>query len=655
VTGICGIRHLDGAPAAASDCARMQRALAIYGKDRKGQWDGGDVAFGIGLARLLPEDSHDRQPLSGGNGRFHLVADVRLDNRPELGAMLGLSPEQARRMADSDFVLMAWERWQQACLDKLVGDFAVAVWDAAERRLTLARDPFGQRPLFYHRTSDRIAFASMAKGLHALPDIPLAPDLATLRNHLALVPMRGRGSYFADIHRVEPGGLAVVHADGRVETSTWYELPLGRRLRLSDEEAIEAFRDSFERAVADRLRSTGGIASQLSGGLDSTAVTATAARLLGERGAALTAYTHVPLPDAALDQPERRFADEWAHAARLAAEQPNITHVRVDAADRRIGDSLDATFYYSEFPPYNLCNEVWIDEIERLCAATNAKVLLTGQMGNATISQDGLPYLPELWRGGRLIAWAREANALRRQGLRVRHLLNLTLTPLLPPALADGLTRARGRRLRQFSDYSALRPDVLASDEFGQHLRKYGLDPTLRPFASRRDAAAFVLQLVDFAATRKGALAASGVDTRDPTADRRLVELTLSLPSGMFLRQGQTKWIYHQAFADRVPPEIRHERARGYQGADWLARLRDQGDLVRAEAAQSLESPGAQALLDTPSLKRLLAAPAPEALDSVSRDKYRLKLLRSISAAHFIRKAQGYNPPPPEDVAAQER
>src|SRR5262249_2111855 len=149
---------------------------ALYGPHDAAQWADGGVALGRRLMRVLPEDKFDRQPLIGGDGRYVLVADVRLDNRDELTQALRISPSQARTLCDAAILLAAIERWDESCLERLVGDYAFALWDRARRRMLLARDPLGQRPMHYHRGHGFFAFASMPKGLHALPEVPYAPD-----------------------------------------------------------------------------------------------------------------------------------------------------------------------------------------------------------------------------------------------------------------------------------------------------------------------------------------------------------------------------------------------------------------------------------------------------------------------------------------------
>src|SRR5271166_1381672 len=204
MTALAGLWRFDGRPDAAEGCARMLASQQLYGPDALGQWSDADVALGRRLMRILPEDKFDRQPLVGGNGRFVLVADLRLDNRDELSKALQIPAERARSLCDAAILLAAIERWEESCLERLLGDYAFTLWDTLHRRLWLARDPVGQRPLHYHRGNAFFAFASMPKGLHALPEVPYAPDEEHIAEFVVLLPAAKGRSFFRDIERVEP-------------------------------------------------------------------------------------------------------------------------------------------------------------------------------------------------------------------------------------------------------------------------------------------------------------------------------------------------------------------------------------------------------------------------------------------------------------------
>src|SRR5215467_7065123 len=309
MTALAGLWRFDGKPDAAENCARMLAVQKLYGPDHGGQWSDYSVALGRRLMRVLPEDVFDRQPLVGGEGRYVLVADVRLDNRDELAEALRISAPQARTLCDAAILLAAIEQWDESCLERLVGDYAFAVWDTARRRILLARDPLGQRPLHYHRGNRFFAFASMPKGLHALPDVPYAPNKERVAEFLMLMPETGRQSFFVGVERVEPGHLVTISADGFAARRHWQ--PIRSRIEFPrPENYAEALREVLDRAVSCRLRGSGDIGAYLSGGFDSGAVAATAARLLATSDRRVIAFTGVPREDYKASDLDEGIVDE---------------------------------------------------------------------------------------------------------------------------------------------------------------------------------------------------------------------------------------------------------------------------------------------------------------------------------------------------------
>src|SRR5689334_8843307 len=152
----------------------MARAQEVFGPDAIEVRSAASSAFARNLYRLLPEDDHDRQPLLDSRGRILFVADVRLDNRSEIASALALDET---RLCDAELLFAAWLKWTDAALDRIRGDYAFAIWDEAERALTLVRGPLSSQPIFYQEAGNFIAFASTPGALHALPGIARAPDL----------------------------------------------------------------------------------------------------------------------------------------------------------------------------------------------------------------------------------------------------------------------------------------------------------------------------------------------------------------------------------------------------------------------------------------------------------------------------------------------
>ena len=485
MTALAGYWHFDWRSDAGEKCARMLAAQSIYGSDDDGrQWEGGSVALGRRLFHLLPEDDFDRGPSISADGRYVIAADVRLDNRADLIAALALHRSEARQLCDAAIALAAWRKWQAEALDRLVGDFAFALWDDAERRLWLARDFLGQRPLHYHAADRFVAFASMPKGLHALAEIPYAPDEERIAEFLVLLPDHGARTFFQGIERVEPGHFVSITAAG--VTCRRYWNPERRTIRLAGSGAYaEAARHHLDEAVAARLRrSRGGLGTHLSAGLDSAGVTATAARLLRPCGEALAAFTSVPRQGFDGPVPSGRLGDEGPLAAETAALHPNVEHVQIRSERRSPVADLDRYFFLYEAPMLNLCNGVWFNAINRAAQKRGIAVMLTAQMGNMSISYDGQQLLSELVRQGRWLTWFEAGHALTRgRHMRWRGVLKQSFGPWLPDAVWALLQRITGNRPLAIGDYSAISLERLAALDLDKRARERGLDFSYRPRA----------------------------------------------------------------------------------------------------------------------------------------------------------------------------
>jgi asparagine synthase (glutamine-hydrolysing) len=644
MTALAGLWRFDGRPDAADGCKRMLVAQEMYGPHAGAQWSNGDVALGRRLMRMLPEDVFDRQPLIGGEGRYVLVADIRLDNRDELTEALQIQTAQARTLCDAAILLAAIERWDESCIERLIGDYAFALWDTTRRRLLLARDPLGQRPLHYHRGDKVIAFASMPKGLHALPEISYAPDEEKITEFLALIPETGPRSFFLGVERVEPGHVVAVTANGISKRRHWQPSRRQITLRRPDDYS-EALRALLDQAVLCRLRGAEDVGVYLSGGLDSGAVAATAARLLAPSGRRVFAFTGVPREGYDGPTPRNRIINEAPNAAATAALYPNIEHVLIRNEGRSPLDDLDRNFLLFDRPLLSICGTGWSTSFGNAMRERKLKVTLGGDLGNMGLSYNGLELLPELFRSGRWLHLWREARALVSPGrMRWRGVLANTFGPWCPPALWVWLNKVVNGYSLEVSDYAAIHPRRFAEFDLQARARARNLDLVYRPWKDSFAMRLWALQRVDPGNYRKGGLAGWQLDHRDPTADVRLLEFCLAVPTEQFLSDGMQRALARRALADRLPKQVLNETRRGLQVADWhedltVARERVTGELDRLEACTAANS-----ALDLPRLRHLTENWPSSGWE---RDEvimpYRYALLRAISTGHFLRKVTGGN------------
>ena len=638
MSAIAGLWRRDGRPDAARSVARMQNAQSLYGPDRAAVLDLGDVAMGVRQMRLLPEDRFDHQPLDGGGGRFALVADLRLDNREHLADILGVARSDLATMADATMLMLAWERWQDDVVLHLAGDFAFAVWDGTRRRLFLARDPMGARPLHFHAGADWFAFASMPKGLLALPDIPAGPDLGHMERFALGLPETGPGTFFAGASRIAPGQRGWLKADGRWHAEPyWHERDISP-CRLADpRDYAEAMRDALVKAVRVRLRSVGAIGTHLSSGYDSSAVTATAARLLAEQGRELHAFTHVPRPGCIGAIPHGRLADEGDAAAATAALYPNIRHHRLAGDDTRITELFGRLHYAMDRPIVNPINMLWVHQIADQARALGVRTVLEGGRGNATISYDGRHGPAELLAQGRIIAGLRLLAQVAHRGRRpFAYYAAQAFGPFLPPLLWHAAHRLAGRRASDICEFFPVDPKQLDHPA--------DLERAPRPARDGRAARAAVMAHMDFATINKGFLGVFGLYRLDPTADFDLVRLCLSIPSEAYCHDGGDRVPFRHAFAGWIPDAVLDLRCRGFQAADWRHSLAQDAEEIAKRLARLADLPEIAAVLDVNDLVQLAEAVNSETLATApSPERYKSRLARGVAWADFIARALGSN------------
>ncbi len=283
VSGIVGIVNLNGAPVDPRLLQRMTDFLAFRGPDAKATWMDGNVGFGHTLLRTGPAQEGDTQPTSL-DEHLWIVADSRLDARPELAAKLRAA---GRRLSadppDAELLLHAHSEWGARCVEHLLGDFSFAIWDNSSRRLFCARDHFGFRPFYYARTADSFLFSNTLDCLRTCPGVSDGlNDLAIADFLLYDYYLDLSTTVFADIQRLPPAHFLTLKG-ANLAVRRYWRLPEAQLLRYrNSSDYVEHFREVFDAAVGDRLRSNAACVA-LSGGLDSPTVAATARRVLAQR------------------------------------------------------------------------------------------------------------------------------------------------------------------------------------------------------------------------------------------------------------------------------------------------------------------------------------------------------------------------------------
>ena len=454
------------------------------------------------------------------------VGSARVDNRTELLRELGLDHgawggEEPADAGHGDVALIhaAYRQWGQECVKRIYGDWAFALWHPEQRRLFLARDHFGLTSLLYYCDSRTLAFASDRR---ALMDLRLAPvevdDLYVAQVLVSWPAYHGERTAHRTIRRLPPAHTLTVTARQADVQQYWF-LEQTPTLRLRDRrEYAEGLLEVFDEAVRGRVRSdaAGGGGSTLSGGLDSSAVTATAAGILEARGRRLAAFTSVPVSDTA-PFVGVRFGDEGPFAEATAARFGNVDLHRVPATDLTPVEAIRQMLAIQGELGHAAGNAFWILSLNRTAAAMGCSVLLLGQNGNAGLS----------WRGSTFS----QPMSYQLHELGLRPWARARLIRSLPPSAV--LARRRLRRPVDPFQHSAVNPDLARRLGLAELMRA---DPDRLPARSSLDERAWLQPGRSFGGELHAHLGrAAGLDIRDPSADARVLAYTWSVPDEVFI------------------------------------------------------------------------------------------------------------------------
>src|ERR1700761_21514 len=283
--------------------------------------ENGELAVTFRAVPILPEDSFESQPFVDSDLVF--VARARLDERAQLLDLLQIDGKRGAVMSDADLLRHCYKRWREETPRHVYGDFVFVAWERLSGRIVAATDHLGNYRLFYTKVGKRLLMSTQMSALLACP--ALRPTLDVRALGLMAAGKLGQGwTMFEGIH-VLAGGELLIHKDQTVRTERWWN-PDTSPHDLRARDCIEETRDLFERAVVSRMRARGGVVSTMSGGLDSTLVTAVDARQLASQEKLLDVFTYVPGPRSTPGNPANADPDEGPWGGAVAGFHPNTRH-----------------------------------------------------------------------------------------------------------------------------------------------------------------------------------------------------------------------------------------------------------------------------------------------------------------------------------------
>jgi asparagine synthase (glutamine-hydrolysing) len=542
------------------------------------------VGFGHRRLSIIDLSPAGRQPMSNEDGTVWITFNGEIYNHLDLRADLEQRGHVYRSRTDTETLVHLYEEEGTEMVRRIEGDFAFALWDSNRRRLLMARDRLGVKPLYYAMLPGAMLFGSEIKAILAHPRMSRQIDRAALYHYLTFVAAPAPRTLFQGIRKLPPATRLVIEADGTARADTYWDplaAPPDEVARSGDPGRIaDRVRELLERAIQKRMMSDVPFGVFLSGGLDSSANVALMSRLM--------------------DRPVRTFSvgfrdhpsyNEFEHA-RAVARRYRTEHHEVAIGSRDLVDAMPGLVFHQDEPIADWVS-VPLHFVSALAKSHDTTVIQVGEGSDEQFfGYEGyrrayrdqsrhferLLRLPRPVRRGAYTAARGLAGVLRRGGDRLELLRKAAADEnlfwggaiawteddkrrLLTPAARAALEGLNSHEIVADHDRHVRR--VLPTADFGQRMIYLELKNRL---------AELLLMRVDKVTM------GSSIEARVPFLDHHLVEFSLQIPTEMKLREGRTKYVLKRAMEGILPDEIIHRPKQGFGApvSEWF-----RGDLHR--------------------------------------------------------------------------
>jgi asparagine synthase (glutamine-hydrolysing) len=588
ITGV--VSRTDAAPRFADALPKMRETLAHRGPDGAGSLDLPTASLHVRRLAII-DLAHGDQPFTSPDGRVSIVCNGEIYNSEELRKDPAAQGYPFRSRSDVESILPLYLAYGDACVRRLEGMFGLAIWDGPARRLLLARDRSGEKPLFYADLGSELAFASEAKAILAYPAVDRALDPVAVATFLALGYVLSPRTMRRAIRNLPPGHLLAADASGVCIAPYWSADHFAVRTDVAAPDLREAagtVRESVRQAVARELMADVPVGVFLSGGLDSSLLTALAAEHF-HRGGIFT-YT-VSFGDPSYDEsgPAALVASRFGTAHRTVACDPENLRRALDA----VRDGLDEPLGDPAILPTYLLSEAARRDVKVILSGEGADELFGGYptyVGHRMAGAYGslpLPVRRAITRA--VFAWPQSTRKVTIEFLLKQFVTNAALPPLarhfewfgaLGPAALDAILGPAG-----MPGLAAARAELDAKGVLALAQRNV-LDGVML--------LDFLTYLPDDLLTKVDrATMLSSVEARAPFLDRQVMELALGLPSQLKVSRLTTKAVLREAARPLLPRAVLRRTKRGLSVpiASWInGGLRAEVD--RALAPERLEAEG---------------------------------------------------------------
>ncbi len=523
----------------------MANALQHRGPDGEDVWINANGNAGLGHRRLSVIDLSKAaaQPMHYRH-RYSIVHNGEVYNYLELKKELAQNGYSFNTQSDTEVILAAYDHWDDECVEHFDGMFAFAIWDEDEQELFAARDRFGEKPFFYHFNKEQFIFASEMKAIWAA-GIQQTSNLKMLFNYITIGyvdnPESPEETFFENIFKLPPASrLYYIPADRELIIEKYWDIDTRlRNKKIKDAEAVEQFKHLFSESVKRRLRSDVAIGTSLSGGLDSSSISATSHELRA------TSQNHQCFT-AIFPGFEK---DEFSFSRKVASQFNLQQHTVVVSADALVSDWEN--FLYHQEEPVGSASAFAQFKVFELAKQHNTTVLLDGQGADEILAgyhKYYKWYWQELFQKRKLIR-SGEIAAARKIGIQEKFGYKNIIASLLPD-LASVLLE------RQYLFHALNHEDLAKEFVRLQSKEAYYTTPETGHLNGLLYFNTCVHGLEELLRYADRNSMAHGREVRLPFLGHELVEFIFTLPSHFKIREGWTKWLLRRSMDQQIPVDI---------------------------------------------------------------------------------------------------
>jgi asparagine synthase (glutamine-hydrolysing) len=559
--GIAGIIQVNPSTYTKEHLQKMTDALAHRGPDGEGLWqnEAGNILFGHRRLSIIDLSAAGHQPLhlnpcpssqggEGGRYRYTIIHNGEIYNYIELKEELQKKGYSFHSQTDTEVIAAAYDCWKDHCVDHFDGMFAFAIWDEKEKELFAARDRFGEKPFFYFYDGQHFLFASEMKALWAA-GVEKTPNQKMLFNFITIGyvdnPARPEETFYENIYKLPPASLLKFSSIYfQYSVQQYWDIDLSvQQKNITAPAALEQFGHLFNTSIKRRLRSDVGIGSSLSGGLDSSSITAIAHELQADSNSH-TCFTAV-FPG---------FEKDELAFSRQIAGKFNLQHYTVDVTGKEMLSDWEKLCYHQE-EPFGSASIYAQYKVFELAKQHSIKVLLDGQGADETLAgyhKYYKWYWQELFRNRKLYK-SKELKAAKQIGITESFTYKNMIAAYFP-AFAS-VVMERHYLLK------AIRQEDLTKDFVQQQSKEAYYTPPehfdLNGVLYFNTCTHGLQELLRYSDRNS---MAHGREVRLPYLSHELVEFIFSLPADFKIRQGWTKWLLRESLKNKLPDSITWRR-----------------------------------------------------------------------------------------------